>query len=154
MNTDIENGEIHGTMMKTDLPAEVLNSLEYVGVEHDGELKEREKTYVQEGDDEEPTEDFTWVSTLRSNNPQSLENYTYFCLINDTRKVMRKDSQAWNCYGNRTNVFLLVNYGFCFQNNLYDSVKLQMRLDIDFSRNDYPDVNSMLAEKNHKLAKA
>jgi hypothetical protein len=111
-------------MMKTDLPAEVLNSLEYVGVEHDGELKEREKSYVEEGDDEEPNEDFTWVSTLRSNNPQSLDNYTYFCLINDTRKVMPKDSQAWNCYGNRTNVFLLVNYGFCFQNNLYDSVKL------------------------------
>ena len=44
-------------MVKTDLPSEVLNSLEYVGVEHDGELKEREKTYVEEGDDEERQHD-------------------------------------------------------------------------------------------------
>jgi len=33
-------------MMKTDLTAEILNALEYVEIPHDGELKEREKTYV------------------------------------------------------------------------------------------------------------
>jgi len=132
-------------MVKTDLSAEILNALEYVGVQHEGELKEREKTYVVDGDDEEPEEDFAWVNTLRSTNPESLSNYTYFCLINNTRKAMPKGSQAWNCYGNRTNVFLLVNYGFCFKDNLYDSVKMQMRLDIDFTDSAYPEVKRMLA---------
>lgn len=46
------------------------------------------------------------------------------------RKVMPKDSQAWNCYGKRTNDYLLVNYGFCFPDNLHDSFVFHVKLDI------------------------
>ena len=46
---------------------------------------------------------------------------------------MQKGSQAMNCYGSRTNDFLLVNYGFCFQNNLINSLKTNLRLDIDLN---------------------
>lgn len=33
-----------------------------------------------------------------------------------------KGDQLFNCYGRRTNRFLLVNYGFCFRNNKYNSL--------------------------------
>ena len=32
------------------------------------------------------------------------------------------DSQVFYNYGNRSNKYLLLNYGFCFANNSYDSV--------------------------------
>lgn len=34
----------------------------------------------------------------------------------------KKGDQLFNCYGRRTNRFLLVNYGFCFRNNKYNSL--------------------------------
>ena len=46
------------------------------------------------------------------------------------RRPMKKGTQAWNCYGNRNNRFLLVNYGFCFADNLYDSFECHATLDI------------------------
>ena len=66
-------------------------------------------------------------------------------MINDTREVMPKGSQAWNCYGNRTNVFLLVTYGFCIQDNLYNSAKIHMRLDVDYKDINYPPLMSMIS---------
>lgn len=45
---------------------------------------------------------------------------------------MRAGSQAWYCYGNRTNSYLLVNYGFCFKDNLYNSVKFYALYDFKF----------------------
>lgn len=44
---------------------------------------------------------------------------------------MRQGSQAWNSYGNRTNLFLLENYGFCFKDNLYDSYEFNVRMDVE-----------------------
>ena len=44
---------------------------------------------------------------------------------------MPKDSQAWNCYGRRTSDYLLVNYGFCFPDNLYDSYVFHLKLDVN-----------------------
>ena len=60
---------------------------------------------------------------------------------------MPAGSQAWNCYGNRSNIFLLVNYGFCFQDNLYDSCKFMVRLDMDFRKVIIPGVDDILAKK-------
>ena len=31
-------------------------------------------------------------------------------------------------------MFLLMNYGFCFENNLYDSLKFMVRLDLNFKK--------------------
>ena len=53
---------------------------------------------------------------------------TYFTKVNETRQTMKAGTQAWNCYGHRSNKFLLVQYNFCFQNNYHDSVKFQTRL--------------------------
>ena len=62
------------------------------------------------------------------------------------RKPMKAGTQAWNCYGNRSNIFLLVNYGFCFQDNLYDSFKFMVRLDIDYKSIESPDGNDLLSK--------
>lgn len=39
--------------------------------------------------------------------------------------------QAFYCYGNRSNRYLLINYGFCFLGNRYDSFETRLKLDID-----------------------
>ena len=45
---------------------------------------------------------------------------------------MKAGTQAWFCYGNRTNEYLLINYGFAYSNNRYDSAKFYVRLDFNF----------------------
>ena len=34
----------------------------------------------------------------------------------------KKGDQLFNCYGRRTNRFLLINYGFCLRFNKYNSL--------------------------------
>lgn len=46
---------------------------------------------------------------------------------------MSAGSQAWNCYGKRNNRYLMVNYGFCLVDNLYDSHVIHLRLDVPVS---------------------
>lgn len=43
-------------------------------------------------------------------------------------------SQLFNSYGSRTNRFLLVWYGFCYPNNLYDSVTLRLQANFPSSK--------------------
>ena len=60
---------------------------------------------------------------------------------------MKAGSQAWISYGKRTNAFLLVNYGFCFKDNLYDSVKCYLSLDLDCADgNRFAEVAEMVLE--------
>ncbi|GBG32761.1 Histone-lysine N-methyltransferase setd3 [Hondaea fermentalgiana] len=40
-----------------------------------------------------------------------------------------KGEEAFNSYGRRSNSFLLLEYGFCLENNEWDSYKLTVRLD-------------------------
>ena len=44
------------------------------------------------------------------------------------------------CYGNRTNKFLLLNYGFCFPDNKYDSYEFPMRLDLPINEGFVPEI--------------
>lgn len=132
------------------IDADVLNALEYIPVEMEGEVRDREQSWLAGGEDDEDEEDFEWIKILNRTNPKSLQEETYFTLVNQMRKPMRKGEQAWNCYGNRTNIFLLVNYGFCFPDNLHDSMKFFVRLDIDFKHGQYPSVGDMIPKKNSK----
>ena len=61
------------------------------------------------------------------------EDYSWWRGIEDDRGVCfamgtkfsshyKKGDQLFNCYGRRTNRFLLVNYGFCLRNNKYNSL--------------------------------
>jgi len=59
------------------------------------------------------------------------DDESYFCFTNNDRRALQPGDQAFYCYGNRSNKFLLVNYGFCFPNNRYDSYEIGVRLDVD-----------------------
>ena len=59
------------------------------------------------------------------------------------RKPIKNGSQVFYSYGNRTNAFLLINYGFCISNNPYESYKQDFRLDI-INNDEYPDLLTML----------
>jgi hypothetical protein len=39
----------------------ILNAVEYIKVDEDGKVKEREQKWIQGGDDEESDEDFMWI---------------------------------------------------------------------------------------------
>ena len=39
--------------------------------------------------------------------------------------------QAFYCYGNRSNKFLLLNYGFCFLGNRYDSYSVHLKMSLN-----------------------
>ena len=38
------------------------------------------------------------------------------------KTAYKKGDQLFNCYGLRTNRFLVLNYGFCLANNKYNSL--------------------------------
>lgn len=73
---------------------------------------------------EETDEEFDWFD------PVEHTQDTYFNFVNKNRKTIMPGEQVYYCYGNRTNKFLLVNYGFCFPNNTYDSYEIPLRLDV------------------------
>lgn len=60
-------------------------------------------------------------------------NETYFCIVNRMRKPFKQGDQAFNSYGDRSNAYLMVTYGFCFINNKYDSFVFWLKMDIDIS---------------------
>lgn len=113
------------------LSDDTLSITEYVAVEQQGKIQQREQNWLNGASDEESDEDFKWVDTL--DEKDELEN-TYVTFVNETREVMKAGTQAWYCYGNRTNSFLMVHYGFCFKDNLYDSYRFALRLDLQFSK--------------------
>lgn len=87
----------------------MLNITEYKELENASDLiKQHEKEWIENGGkDEDSEEEFEFVDECDM-------SQTYFTLTNESRRVMKKGTQAWNCYGNLTNKYLLVNYGFCF----------------------------------------
>jgi len=58
------------------------------------------------------------------------EKESYFAMVNLNRRDLMPGEQAFYCYGNRSNRFLLVNYGFCFKDNRYDSFTLQLKSNV------------------------
>ena len=108
---------------------------------------EREQSWLTGGDDDEDdSEDYHWLDSLGEQVGEvERDQQTYMTLVNEMRKSMKKGQQAWNSYGDRTNAFLLINYGFCFPDNLYDSAKFCVRLDVDFTKNNPPKIEEMIA---------
>lgn len=56
---------------------------------------------------------------------------TYLCYCNLHRPGYKEGQQVWNSYGNRNNDFLLLNYGFAFADNKYDSHGIRLRMDLN-----------------------
>ena len=124
----------------------MLDAVEYIPIEEECEVKLREQSLVETGEDDESDEDWEWIEDLKKKDPHSLQNECFFIFANEMRKPMKAGTQAWNCYGNRSNIFLLVNYGFCFQDNLYDSFKFMVRLDVDFKDLQAPNVDKFITK--------
>ena len=80
----------------------IFNGTEYLRVQEEGPVKAREDAYYS-GEAEESDEEFKWVPKLKEKNQSLLDNQTYFTIINASRKAFTKGSQAWYCYGARTN---------------------------------------------------
>lgn len=61
------NGTLDPGMFKLDIDPESLESLEYVGISKNGKLKDREKNFINQVEDqtEEPSEDFEWFNLLK-----------------------------------------------------------------------------------------
>ena len=77
-----------------------------------------------DSESEESDEEFDWFS------PVEHTDDTYFNLVNKNRKTFMPGDQVFTCYGDRTNKSLLLNYGFCFSGNKYESCEFPLRLDI------------------------
>jgi len=72
----------------------------------------------------ETEEEFSWYKPLEH------DKESYFCFVNLQRRTLQPGEQAYYCYGNRSNKFLLLHYGFCFPGNRYDSYAIKVNLDI------------------------
>ena len=95
-------------------------------LEHKQEEEHNEELNDERSQSEESDEDFAWYD-------QKLDKSTNFVLVNNNRATFEKGDQVYYCYGNRSNRYLLVNYGFCFQDNRYESYEVNLKLDVDTS---------------------
>ena len=126
IHDEIENNEDPDpTFDSMKVPFSNLNLLEYVPVKSDGEVKARQKQWLKNGEDPEDDEEFHWMEDLDHSD-------TYIAFSNNTRKsFLPGQAFTYNFFGDRTNMYLLVNHGICFENNKYDSLKLYLNLDLD-----------------------
>ena len=81
-----------------------------------------------EDNSDETDDEFEWFNPK----DQQIVDDTYFTFVNKTRRTIQPGEQVYYCYGNRSNKFLLLNYGFCFPDNNYESYELPMRVDLPF----------------------
>jgi hypothetical protein len=89
-----------------ELNAWMLDNLEYLTLEKEGPVKDKEENWTQRFKDDESDEEFEWVKTN--------EESTYISFVNNNRRPIKKGEQIFYNYGRRSNQFLLIDYGFCF----------------------------------------
>ena len=87
--------------------------------------KKPEKTEKTEDESDDTEEEFSWFW------PVVHENESHVVFLNHRRRTLLPGEQCFYCYGNRSNHYLLINYGFCFANNRYDSMKINLKMDVD-----------------------
>lgn len=69
-------------------------------------------------DEDEDDSDWEWF--------EDDDNDNYFIVATHSRLSYKKGDQIFNCYGRRTNRFLLMWYGFCLQDNRYNSLSFRL----------------------------
>ena len=57
-----------------------------------------------------------------------------------SKNIYLKNDQVFHCYGRRSNNYLLNYYGFCLQNNKYNTLKF--KVNIDFGWREKKELNS------------
>lgn len=102
-----------------------FNRTEYSEPENFKRVMGEDSSFEENSSSEETEEEFDWYDGEKH------DDESYFVLNNLNRKKFKKGKQVFYCYGNRSNKFLLLNYGFVFPGNDYDSFETQLRLDSD-----------------------
>ena len=101
-----------------------IQSLSYVPIKEgskvDGLLKLKKQNELK-GKLVTSKEDFSW--TLKANTEE-----TYVTIVNQSSKPIKKGDQVWLTYGEEPNKFLLTNYGFCYKNNVHDSLNFDVKI--------------------------
>ena len=57
-------------------------------------------------------------------------------MVNKERRTIEAGEQVFYNYGDHTNRYLLVQYGFCFPNNKYDTYELRMKIDLSIEQHE------------------
>lgn len=60
-----------------------------------------------------------------------MEPDTYVAFYNDIWRTINKGDQVYYFYGQRSNLFLLLNYGFALEDNKYDSFAFNVNMAFD-----------------------
>jgi len=84
---------------------------------------QRKKLDVPLSEEYDLNEDFTWINYDDDKDIHYLMGTKY-------KTSYRKGDQLFNCYGLRTNRFLLLNYGFCIRNNKYNSLGFKVFVNV------------------------
>lgn len=94
-------------------------------------------------EEEDDEENFAWYTDG--------DKDTYFVLCTKYKNVYKKGQQVFHCYGRRTNRFLLLNYGFCLNNNKYNSLSFRVWINFNWQLEREKDEQRRLqAEKEGK----
>lgn len=79
------------------------------------------------------------------------EKDTYFCYTNTNRRTMAKGEQAFNCYGNYCNRTLMYSYGFCLQDNKFESITIFLVVTDTTAKTDIDEVVRFLPPYRKKM---
>lgn len=60
-----------------------------------------------------------------------MEPNTYIAFYNDIRRTIQKGDQVYYFYGQRSNLFLFLNYGFALEDNKFDSYAFYVNMAFD-----------------------
>ena len=83
-------------------------------------FKEQDLKQEEDSSDDEEEEDFSWW--------HHDSDHTYYAMTTKYKANYKAGEQVFNCYGRRTNRFLLLNYGFVLRNNKYNSFSFRVWL--------------------------
>lgn len=77
-------------------------------------------------EEEDDEENFAWY--------KGEDDQTYFTLCTKYKNIYNPGQQVFHCYGRRTNRFLLLNYGFCLNNNKYNSLSFRVWINFNWQK--------------------
>ena len=77
-----------------------------------------------------PESESKWVNELKIISPKDLDSKTFYAWKNDSRKFLKKGDPAFIRYRKASNMTLLVHYGFCLKDNIYDSVRFLLKMNM------------------------
>mmetsp|Transcript_16030 Transcript_16030/g.15450 ORF Transcript_16030/g.15450 Transcript_16030/m.15450 type:complete len:201 (+) Transcript_16030:607-1209(+) len=75
------------------------------------------------------------------------DDHGYYAMGTKSKAFYQKGDQLFNCYGRRTNRFLLLNYGFCLRQNKYNS--LGFKVFVNFKKQNNEEKKEEDNDKSH-----